>query len=79
MTGEYFLQRLSAWLPVLFISPEFRGVLVLLCIWLAVCSANCLTTSSVSSVSCATLMLCDPIQTTCAMISFFTTATLLRI
>lgn len=76
ITGEYLPFSVSAFVPVFRMAPALVGAPVLLCVWLAVCS---LTTSSVSSISCAMLIVPEPIYTTGAIICCCTTATLLRI
>ncbi len=54
--------------PLSFRCSALVGAPVLLCVWLAVCSASPFNTSSVSSISCATLILPEPIHTTGAII-----------
>lgn len=79
ITGEYLPFSVSAFVPVFRMAPALVGAPVLLCVWLAVCSASSFTTSSVSSISCATLIVPEPIHTTGAIICYCTAATLLHI
>lgn len=56
ITGLYFVFSLSAWLPVCAMAAAFVGWPVSGCVWAAVSCASCLTTSSVSSINCITLI-----------------------
>lgn len=77
ITGEYLPFSVSAFVPVFRMAPALVGAPVLLCVWLAICSASSFTTSSVSSISCATLIVPELIYPTGAIICCCTAATLL--